>query len=135
MFDVDDPVIESPWLWTLAYGFHEDRTPHGYKPTREATSELFSQRFVVRPFTGRDRVMRIDADVWPTPCVDADPISCAQRVAFAGEQKTRAVHDPLQLRKHITRDEILAYHHDRVGLKAMLLRLGRQRQQCGPGED
>jgi hypothetical protein len=28
--------------------------------------------------------------------VDADPISSAQRVAFAGEQETRVVHDPLQ---------------------------------------
>ena len=69
--------------------------------------------------------MRIDADVWTTLCVDADPISRAQRVAFAGEQETRAVHDPLQLREHITRDEILPHHHDRVGLKAMLLRRGR----------
>src|SRR5260370_12503172 len=26
----------SPWLWTLAFGQHEDRTPtHGYAPTRE----------------------------------------------------------------------------------------------------
>jgi hypothetical protein len=26
-----------PWLWTLAYGHHEDRTPtHGYEATREA---------------------------------------------------------------------------------------------------
>ena len=25
------------WMWTLAYGQHEDRTPtHGYEPTREA---------------------------------------------------------------------------------------------------
>jgi hypothetical protein len=25
-----------PWLWTLAFGQHEDRTPtHGYEPTRE----------------------------------------------------------------------------------------------------
>ena len=25
------------WLWTLAYGHHEDRTPiYGYEPTREA---------------------------------------------------------------------------------------------------
>src|SRR6476661_6070307 len=29
--------IGLPWLWTLAYGHHEDRTPtHGYEPTREA---------------------------------------------------------------------------------------------------
>jgi len=26
----------SPWMWTLAFGHHEDRTPtHGYEPTRE----------------------------------------------------------------------------------------------------
>jgi hypothetical protein len=30
------PVGQS-WMWTLAYGHHEDRTPtHGYEPTREA---------------------------------------------------------------------------------------------------
>src|SRR3989442_10300763 len=29
--------VGQPWLWTLAYGYHEDRTPtHGYEPTREA---------------------------------------------------------------------------------------------------
>ena len=27
----------SPWMWTLAFGHHEDRTTtHGYEPTREA---------------------------------------------------------------------------------------------------
>jgi hypothetical protein len=34
----------TPWLWTLAYGFHEDRTPtHGYAETREATMEAFAK--------------------------------------------------------------------------------------------
>src|SRR5215510_3334152 len=29
--------VGQPWLWTLAYGQHEDRTPiYGYEPTREA---------------------------------------------------------------------------------------------------
>jgi hypothetical protein len=29
----------SPWLWTLAFGHHEDRTPtHGYAATREIVS-------------------------------------------------------------------------------------------------
>jgi hypothetical protein len=29
--------VGSPWLWTLGYGHHEDRTPvYGYEPTREA---------------------------------------------------------------------------------------------------
>jgi hypothetical protein len=28
---------DAPWMWTLAFGHHEDRTPtHGYESTREA---------------------------------------------------------------------------------------------------
>jgi len=27
--------VGTPWMWTLAYGHHEDRTPiYGYEPTR-----------------------------------------------------------------------------------------------------
>ena len=34
----------SPWLWTLAFGHHEDRTPtHGYEPTREAAMAAFAK--------------------------------------------------------------------------------------------
>jgi hypothetical protein len=42
---------------------------------------------------------------------------------------TRVVHDALQLREHCTRDEILADHHDGIGLKAMLLRRDRMSGQ------
>jgi len=42
---------------------------------------------------------------WPAACVDTDPTSCTQQLTFAG----------------------LAHHHDGIGLKAMLLRLGRRR--------
>jgi hypothetical protein len=29
--------VGTPWMWTLAFGHHEDRTPtHGYAATREA---------------------------------------------------------------------------------------------------
>ena len=76
--------------------------------------------------------MRIDADVWTAPCVDADPVSCAHRVALAGEQETRVLHDTLQLGEHITRNEILAHHHDGIILKAMLLRLGRNANNAAP---
>jgi hypothetical protein len=32
-----------PWAWTLAYGFHENRSPtHGYEPTREAAMAAFA---------------------------------------------------------------------------------------------
>jgi hypothetical protein len=34
----------APWLWTLAFGHHEDRTPtHGYEPTREAAMAAFAK--------------------------------------------------------------------------------------------
>ena len=33
-----------PWMWTLAYGYHEDRTPtHGYAETREAAMAAFAK--------------------------------------------------------------------------------------------
>jgi hypothetical protein len=32
------------WMWTPAYGHHEDRTPtHGYEPTREAAMAAFTK--------------------------------------------------------------------------------------------
>jgi hypothetical protein len=39
-----DAPVGTPWLWTLAYGHHEDRTPiHGYEPTREAAMAAFAK--------------------------------------------------------------------------------------------
>ena len=36
--------VGSPWLWTLAFGQHEDHTPtHGYEPTREAAMAAFAK--------------------------------------------------------------------------------------------
>jgi hypothetical protein len=32
------------WLWTLEFGYHEDRTPtHGYAATREAAMAAFAK--------------------------------------------------------------------------------------------
>jgi len=32
------------WVWTLAFGYHEDRTPtHGCEPTREAVMAAFAK--------------------------------------------------------------------------------------------
>lgn len=37
------PVGQS-WLWTLAFGHHEDRTPtHGYAESREAAMAAFAE--------------------------------------------------------------------------------------------
>jgi len=36
--------VDEPWLWTLAFGHHEDRTPtHGYAATRETTMAAFAK--------------------------------------------------------------------------------------------
>jgi len=36
--------VGSSWMWTLAFGHHEDRTPtHGYAATREAAMAAFAK--------------------------------------------------------------------------------------------
>ena len=36
--------VGTPWMWTLAFGHHEDRTPtHGYAETREAAMAAFAK--------------------------------------------------------------------------------------------
>jgi hypothetical protein len=33
---VNAALADAPWIWTLAFGHHEDRTPpHGYAATRD----------------------------------------------------------------------------------------------------
>jgi len=36
--------VGSPWMWMLAFGHHEDRTPtHGYAATREDAMTAFAK--------------------------------------------------------------------------------------------
>jgi hypothetical protein len=36
--------LGTPWMWTLAFGHYEDRTPmHGYAATREAAMTAFAK--------------------------------------------------------------------------------------------
>jgi hypothetical protein len=36
--------VGTPWMWTLAYGEHENRTPtHGYEATRQAAIQAFAR--------------------------------------------------------------------------------------------
>ena len=36
--------VGTPWMWTLGFGHHEDRTPtHGYEATREAAMAAFAK--------------------------------------------------------------------------------------------
>jgi hypothetical protein len=44
IFKVNAAPIGQPWMWTLAFGHHEDRTPtHGYTATREEAMEAFAK--------------------------------------------------------------------------------------------
>jgi hypothetical protein len=44
IFKAKAAPVGTPWMWTLAYPQHEDRTPtHGYKATREAAMAAFAK--------------------------------------------------------------------------------------------
>jgi hypothetical protein len=44
IFKANAAPVGSPWMWTLAFGYHEDRTPtHGYAATREAAMRAFAK--------------------------------------------------------------------------------------------
>ena len=44
IFNAAASPVGTPWMWTLAYGFHEDHTPrHGYEATREAAMAAFAK--------------------------------------------------------------------------------------------
>jgi hypothetical protein len=43
-FKTNAVPVGTPWMWTLAFGHHEDRTPtHGYHATREAGMAAFAK--------------------------------------------------------------------------------------------
>jgi hypothetical protein len=44
IFKVNAAPVGQPWMWTLAFGHHEDRTPtHGYAATREEAMKAFAK--------------------------------------------------------------------------------------------
>jgi hypothetical protein len=44
IFNSNAGPVGSPWMWTLAFGHHEDRMPtHGYEPTRAAAMAAFAK--------------------------------------------------------------------------------------------
>jgi hypothetical protein len=43
IFKANAAPVGSPWMWTLAFGHHEDRTAtHGYAATREGAMVAFA---------------------------------------------------------------------------------------------
>ena len=44
IFKAHAAPVAAPWMWTLAFEYHEDRAPmHGYEPTREAAMAAFAK--------------------------------------------------------------------------------------------
>ena len=44
IFKANAAPVGSPWMWTLAFEHHEDRTPtHGYAATRETARAAFAK--------------------------------------------------------------------------------------------
>jgi hypothetical protein len=44
IFKANAAPVGSPWMWTLAFGQHEDRSPtHGYAESREAAMAAFAK--------------------------------------------------------------------------------------------
>jgi len=40
------PAVGTPWMWSIAYGDHEGRTPaHGYEATRQAAMQAFARNW------------------------------------------------------------------------------------------
>jgi hypothetical protein len=47
IFEVNAAPVGSPWMWTLALGYHRDRAPtHGYAATREAAMAAFAKSWL-----------------------------------------------------------------------------------------
>jgi hypothetical protein len=45
IFKANAAPVGTPWMWTLAFGHREDRTPtHGYAETRKAAMAAFASR-------------------------------------------------------------------------------------------
>jgi hypothetical protein len=44
IFKANAAPVGEPWMWTLAFEHHDDRTPtHGYAATREAAMAAFAR--------------------------------------------------------------------------------------------
>jgi hypothetical protein len=44
IFKANTAPVGKPWMWTLLYGHHRDRSStHGYEPTREAAMTAFAK--------------------------------------------------------------------------------------------
>jgi hypothetical protein len=62
IFKANAAPVGSPWMWTLAFGYHRDRAPnHGYAATREGAMAAFARSIaeVEPPFRSFPRDERV----------------------------------------------------------------------------
>jgi len=56
IFQAKASPVGSSWMWTLAFGHHEDRTPtHGYEATREAAMAAFAKSWAASAASSKPR--------------------------------------------------------------------------------
>jgi hypothetical protein len=56
IFKANAAPVGSPWMWTLAFGHHEDRTAtHGYEATRDAAMACSIRRRERRYWSSGDQ--------------------------------------------------------------------------------
>jgi hypothetical protein len=56
--------VGTPWMWTLAFWHHEDRTPtHGYAATRESAMAAFTKSWLETASAPGDWLSRLNG--WP----------------------------------------------------------------------
>jgi hypothetical protein len=69
IFKANAAPVGSPWMWTLAFGQHEDRTPtHGYAETREAAMAAFANTCFYARLRLVSRNDRPRGQAWYKPC-------------------------------------------------------------------
>jgi hypothetical protein len=81
IFKVHAAPVDSPWMWTLTFWHHEDRTPtHGYEATREAAMA------VAKLYESEESVRRAIA------VAKASATACRRRNDAPGRRKSRRAH-------------------------------------------
>jgi len=56
----DAAPVATPWIWTLAYGQHQDRSPtHGHESTREAAMQAFARSWHRETFTVLGKMLEL----------------------------------------------------------------------------
>src|ERR1700730_11592932 len=74
IFKVHAAPVGTPWMWTLAFGHHEDRTPtHAYAATREAAMSALALATGVRAMSAFGGIRTCIGDQFQSPLTRLTP--------------------------------------------------------------